>query len=119
MGLIVDDWVARRPLSPIRGRGVPHGHPVQWGAHHHLGYALLVLSMGIVTLTTTLFGLASLSRENMDRWLGGLRRRFARENWVRTDGTPGTTGRFQRMGEDLTALAEDLEPRGCEDEPPD
>ena len=56
--MIVSDWIARTPLSPIRGHGVPHGHPVRWGAHDHLVYALLLLALGSVALVTTLTRLA-------------------------------------------------------------
>ena len=95
VALIADGWMVHTPLSPLRGRGVPHGHPNGWGVHHYLGYALLLFSIGCVALMTSVAALASLSREVLDGWLRGIRRRVARENAYRTDGSPRRTGRFQ------------------------
>ena len=118
VGYLVENWMTRASIEPL-GPRFDASRGMRWHPSHHVGYALSVLAIGMVALTATLWAVVSLLRENVDDWLGGLRRRFARENWIRTDGPPRTTGRFQRMGEDLTALAEDLEPRGREDEPPD
>ena len=117
VGYLVESWMARASIEPL-GPRFDASRGTRWHPSHHVGYALSVLAMGVVALTATLWAVTSLLRETVDGWLGGLRRRFARENWLRTDGPPWTANRFQRMAEDLTALAGDRESRRREDEPP-